>query len=398
MDKLKEVNDQLMNHGCYSPFEWLLDQGHLPYHHYESWRMGELVDLDEKILLPQIELINALQYAETSAQKLGLIAEPKPQFNWNTTDTDKPLKVSQSATLNRLLSTHWTRQQEESGQFDLFMDNPALVAENNLISALVNRQWQQAENHLNQLYQHAANHPHLGEFEDLVAYGLHTDNRLIPGTIDEERQGLEQEITPLARKVLKQASRDYLASGWQRIALALADQHNNNESSAMHESYAWEKMQNWEKVKQSILEQTNYQQNTELLYRLACAVHFNKDRVQGLLTLCLASAKDIDYVGLQLDKPSDSPFAPIWNDFWDLEEELDAPEFPAWLLLSEPGLAHHIDDEFICAVNQPAFEAIYSLLKAKSQGETAKDLDSRKKLQATSPVLLDIYLQKFKQI
>jgi hypothetical protein len=40
---------------------------------------------------------------------------------------------------------------------------------------------------------------------------------------------------------------------------------------------------------------------------------------------------------------ADARLLHIWHNFNNYEEELSDDDFPAWLLLHEPGLIHHID-------------------------------------------------------
>ena len=277
------VDNQLMSLGSYSPIEWLLEAGHLQYSDYEAWRMGEIDNLEKNIDSPTKELIKNLEQAERFCAKLGLIGETQDYRGWNQDNSFKELTLSQSPTLTSLLNKQWVRQ-DDAPQMDLFMDNPSVVTENKLIEALASRQWDDADKLVDQLYQQDANHAQLHGYEDLVSFGHHTETSIGAEpqnqleTIDEERIGLEQEIVPLARQLLQQKSRDYLAPAWQRIAQSLEGQPYNIAYPQSHASYAWEQMQNWKEVKSSILSDDSYIHHGELLFRLSLAYHFLKER------------------------------------------------------------------------------------------------------------------------
>ena len=249
MNMQHNVDNQLMSLGSYSPIEWLLEAGHLHYADYEAWRMGDIDVLEKNINFTSKELIKHLEKAEKFCLKLGLLREPQDYQGWHQTNSHKELTLSQSPSLTTLLNKQWVRQ-DNIPQMDLFMDNPSVVTENKLIDALTSRQWENSKKLVDQLYQQDPNHSQLNGYEDLVAFGFHTNDPVDSHleSIDEERSGLEQEIVPLARQLLQQKSRDYLAPAWQRIAQSLEGYPYDIAYPQSHASYAWEQMQNWQKV------------------------------------------------------------------------------------------------------------------------------------------------------
>ena len=400
------VDNQLMSLGSYSPIEWLLEAGHLQYSDYEAWRMGEIDNLEKHIDSPTKELINNLEQAERFCAKLGLIGETQDYRGWNQDNSFKELTLSQSPTLTKLLSKQWVRQ-DDIPQMDLFMDNPSVVTENKLIEALASRQWDNADKLVDQLYQQDANHAQLHGYEDLASFGHHTEapidaepqNHL--ETIDEERIGLEQEIIPLARQLLQQKSRDYLAPAWQRIAQSLEGQPYNIAYPQSHASYAWEQMQNWKAVKHSILSDDSYIHHGELLFRLSLAYHFLKERELSIITLIQLIDLKANHADSELDDSlenflnlyPDTNFIASWQRFMDLEEEQPFIVFPGWILLNEVGLMHHIEPTQIKPIKNPSFHAVYELLLANQNKSDIEELEARKSLKNINELLLSLYLK-----
>ena len=403
MNMQHNVDNQLMSLGSYSPIEWLLEAGHLQYNDYEAWRMGEIDILEKHIQLPSKELIGSLEKAERFCQKLGLTGEPQEYRGWDQNNAHKDLTLSQSPSLSTLLNKQWCRQ-EDIPQMDLFMDNPSVVTENKLIDALASRQWDDAEKLVDQLYQQDPNHAQLHGYEDLVTFGHHTQEPIDDhvDSIDEERTGLEQEIIPLARQLLQQKSRDYLAPAWQRIAQSLEGYPYNVAYPQSHSSYAWEQMQNWQQVKQCILSDDSYRHHGELLFRLSLAHFYLRKREQSLITLIQLIDLKASHADSELDdslenflnRHPDTSFMSTWQRFMDLEEEQPFSLFPGWLLLNEPGLSHHIEAGNVQTLKNPSLHAAQQLLIAKNQNNNDAELEARKHLNAISPLLLTVYLRK----
>lgn len=398
-----DVDNQLMSLGSYSPIEWLLDAGHLQYGDYEAWRMGEFDILEKHIHLPTKELVSHLEKAERFCHKLGLVGETQPFSGWNQSNADKELTLSQSPSITGLLQKQWTRQ-DDAPQMDLFMDNPSVVTENILVEALANRQWDTAQKYVNKLYQQDPNHAQLHGYEDLVAFGLHTDDPVEDhlDIIDEERQGLEQEIIPLARQLLQQKSRDYLAPAWQRIAQSLEGHPFNVAYPQSHASYAWEQMQNWQQVQHSVLCDESYTHHGELLFRLCLAYYYQRNREQSLIALIQLIDLKANHADSELDdtlenflnRYPDAHFKTVWQRFMDLEEEQPFSIFPGWLLLNEPGLVHHMEASQSSRIHNASFFAAHNLLQAKQAKDSDRELSARKTLNDISPLLLTLYLKK----
>ncbi|MEN8219955.1 MAG: hypothetical protein ABFS56_27120 [Pseudomonadota bacterium] len=276
-------------------------------------------------------------------------------------------------------------RQNDIPQMDLFRDNPSLVTENKLINALNNRELAKAQSLLAQLAQQVSNHPQLSDYDNLIAYAHHIQEPLAADSIREELEHLETKILPLAQQLLKQTTPDYVAPAWRRLAKALTDS-----SSDLHASYAWQQMQNWIEVKNSIINTPNYQQQPVLLIGLAEAFWYLQQWEQCLLCWCHLFGLDAKLNAEQIELQADARLLHIWHNFNDYEEELSDDDFPAWLLLHEPGLIHHIDNQFFENADKPLLEVVLHLLRARLQGDD--EMEWRRLLQKLNPALLRVFL------
>lgn len=391
------IDTQLMELGSFSPIEWLLNSGHLHYTEYEQWRQGSVSYLEDVISLPREQLSEQLQDGAEFSGQLGLTHEPQDYFSWENNATGQQLNLCREPHLSALLSKRWIRQQQDAPQMDLFMDNPAVVTENQLIGCLGDRQWDEAQKCLDRLYQQSPAHLHLGDYEGLIAYGLHTIEPIDADitAVEEELAGLENEIVPLAKQLLSQKARDYLAPAWQRIAEAMESLASTLGHSPLHASYAWEKLQNWPQVKTSILDLQNAETDPRLIARLATAYWFLQEREQALLCWCHLFLLHEEFSELEIEKSPDPQLINIWQVYADIEAEPPLSQFPAWLLLKQPGLVHHIDENYLEKLNNSIFTAVFNLLMANQQQNSAAEMKWRKELQALSPLHLNTYLQRF---
>jgi hypothetical protein len=380
-DICEAIEKQIMELGCYSPIEWLLQSGYLQYVDYERWRMGELLYLEDSILCPKDKLLSQLNKGERFATQFNLVIQTQPLTSWQSASA-MSLKISRDPKLSRLLARIWLRQNDVP-QMDLFMDNPSVVTENKLINALNNRELAKAQSLLAQLVQQAPNHPQLSDYDSLIAYAQHIQEPLAADSIRDELEHLKTTILPVAQKLLRQTTLDYVAPAWRRLAKALTDSADS--SSDLHASYAWQQMQNWGEVKNSIINTPNYQQQPVLLARLAEAFWYLQQWDQCLLCWCHLFGLDAKFSAEKIEHQADARLLLMWHDFKD--QELPDEDFPAWLLLHEPGLIHHIDN-----ADQPLLEVIVHLLRAQLQGDD--EMEWRRQLQKLNPALLRVFLDR----
>lgn len=404
------VEQQLMVVGSYSPLEWLIDSGSVQYPDYVAWRNGARDGcLEDLVCLSEVDLLALLNHGAWYAGELGLESESALFKGWHSDNAQRVLLASRNETLAVLLQQYWRRPELEVQQFDLFMDNPGIVLENDLLELLAARRWSEAQKKLDQLYQSDPGNIKLGDFDDLIAYGLHCETPLLRGSlasglsrgdsvandrgmIEEELVGLEAEVLPLSARVLAQSARDYLAPAWARLGGALEGLAFLPGQPKLHASYAWQQYQDWSRVQSAVEREESGLSQPVLVWRLALSYFYQQKRGPGLGLLCLLLSRDEDAAVQFFEQCPDSRFLSLWQRFRELEVELPLSVFPGWLLLHERGVVHQLKDFSLPGVGL-IYNSVFSLLVASAAGDEVDELACRKQLQACSPALLKVYLQ-----
>jgi hypothetical protein len=217
------IDQQLSQQGKFCLIDWLLSENLLYYAAYEDWRYARLETLEPEIQVEPEALAELMGAAENHCRALELNREAQDFYRWDK--RGGLLLASDRHEHHDALTCQWLRSQDLP-QRDLFMDNSAVVAENRLREALAGRQFDQAQQQLQQLVSLNSQHPRLGAYQDLINYGQHMlANQQIHDSeaLAAELQGLQQEVLPLAQEVLGQGARDYLALAWYRLADNLGD-------------------------------------------------------------------------------------------------------------------------------------------------------------------------------
>ncbi|PCJ18363.1 MAG: hypothetical protein COB04_07525 [Gammaproteobacteria bacterium] len=396
------VEQQLMVTGAYSPLEWLIDSGHVLYPDYVAWRNGdESGSLQSLSHLSESELLDFLNAAAQFAGKLGLESEVVVLKGWQRDNAQQALFVSRNDQLATLLQQRWCRPEKDVQQFDLFMDNPTLVLENDFLELFFLRRWDDAQKKLDKIYQCDPGHAKLGSYENLVAYGQHCEQPIVLvgdscrddlALIEEELLGLESEVEPLCARVLSRSGRDYLAPAWARIGAALEGQEFVPEHPKLHASYAWQQYHDWGKTQRSIESEPDYLRQPVLLWRLALAHCYQQRRGPGLALLCLVLSLDQAFASQQFEQCPDVRFLSIWQAFQDLEGELPLSDFPGWWLLHDRGVVAQLKDFSVSGIGL-VYAAVSGLLLASAEQDMTTELVFRKRLLECSPGLLKVYLQ-----
>lgn len=387
---LPAIESQLQQRGACTAVQWLLDCGELSYGAYEAWRRGQVDSLEAALDGDRAQLLQSLREAESCAAALKLASDPQPFFSWGESAAE--LCLSRDAELARLLAQRWLRPQDLP-QLDLFMDGAAAGAENALALHLGERQWQRAQESYRRLCELAPDNPSLGGYEMLLLYGQHLQSEPPAGVsateLAEEQAALESEIAPLARDLLRGRAGDYLALAWRRLAEALPAARFDPHQPRLHPSHAWAQIPDWARTVDSVLAVPGYPEHPLLLQRLALALWHGRRREAALLLwahLCELAPADAEEA---LETQAPPALHSLWREFCELEE-LPVALFPAWLLLCEPGLAHHFHKAEFAVPGGEAVNAVRGLLQVRARKED--EVAARKHLQARSPALLKIYL------
>jgi hypothetical protein len=375
------VDRLLLEQGRLDPLELLLALDLLPYADYEAWRLGRRPDLQCALRADPIQVAELLERAATYARAQGLAATPLEHHGWG--DLPGPLQIGHHAGLVQACAAAQVPPPDRR-QLDLFQDSSAQLLAGEIGQALAERRTDQARALVARLMRQDPRHRHLRGFLRLIqALDL-------VGTADPRGRLQELEsITPLARALLGHRDRDLLAPLWVALAESIAERPFDPRTPQLHASLAWARAGRWESVRAAVEAEPRWRDQPVLVLAHGEACW----RLRDLL------AARRDWMGLCWDHPleaegafatatfPDRRLADLWGAFGDLEPALEIEDFPAWVLLSEPGMAVAVPPEAA-----PADErgAAYHLLRRLIRGDDRIAL--RRELAEVHPELLRLFL------
>jgi len=424
-----QVDAQLMEQGAFAPLELLFNSGRLLYSDYESWRRREVPLLDG-VLMGNREKIGAeIEQAVAYARSIGLVEQPQEFFAWHTPTSahtsadeqpeslsaahtltaggsDKPLRISADAQLQRLIGSRYIPAQN-APQMDLFFDNPVVALANGIVQALTTRNMAEAQRQLDRLYAQAPNHSDLAAFDQLLAaLGLlgHAGN--------DPRAELDflLEVTPAARRLLGAQSRDLLSPLWLQLADTLRGTAYSPDETIVHRSFALSQAQDWAAVSDSVLGEPGWQLHAVLCMRLVESAFCRRRRVEALLAWCHLCWAAPELAADAVSKLRQPDLTALWQQFLDSEPDLpvsghsaepalSAADFPAWLLLREPGLAVQLPAD-LPVRSSPAednYRCVHRWIQARRANRAAEEVALRKTLQASHPILFEVLKQSVRK-
>lgn len=395
----KQVDDQLLEQGAFTVLELLLATGRLAYADYESWRRQEIEFLDG-VLMGSPEKIRAqIEQSVSYARSIGLVEQPQEFTAWHSDapGSNKPLRVSAQTDLHRLIAGRFIPAQQ-APQMDLFFDNPVAALTNGIARALASANAADAQRQLDRLYEIAPTHSDLAGYDRLVAALSRLDH-----PIDDARQELDflLETAPTAKRMLGSQWRELLTPLWRQLADALEGQPFSADDPQLHRSFALSQAQDWAGVSASVLKEPDWWRQSSLCLHLAQSGAFQHRRVESLtgwFALCWhapAAATE----ALKKPQQPDAGVGKAWQEFLASEDDLadedsddstlTPGDFPAWMLLHEPGLARQMSMEL--AQTQTAgeehYRCVHRWLEARRAQKKDDELAQRKALQASHPLL-----------
>ena len=310
----------------------------------------------------------------------------------------RALRSSADAKLHRLICSRFLPAQN-APQMDLFFDNPVVALTNGIARALSARNVTEGQRQLDRLYVQAPNHPDLAAFDQLVS-GLDAASR--PVADPAARLEFLEAITPAARHLLGSGARDYLSPLWRHLADCLAGRVFSPEQPRLHRSFALAQAQDWAGVSESIASESGWHAQPPLCLRLAESAFRRRRRVEGLTAwchLCWAAPEQVADGIARLKQPD---LSALWQQFLDAEEAaleagaaepaLTTPDFPAWLLLHEPGLARQLSVD-LPRGGSPAedrYRCIHRWIHAHRAHQQQEEMALRRSLQQSHPVLFEV--------
>jgi hypothetical protein len=406
-----QVDAQLLEQGVFAPLELLFNSGRLLYSDYESWRRREIELLDGALMGNPDKIKAELEQAVSYARRIKLVEQVQEFHPWHQgtpadeVSNNRPLRISMDSQLQRLIGSRYVRTQSVP-QLDLFFDNPVVALTNGIVQALTTRNLASAQRQLDQLYAQAPTHADLAAFDQLLAALGHLGH-----PVADPRQELVflLEITPTARRLLGAQSRDLLSPLWVQLGDAVRSMAFDAHEPTLHRSFALSQAQDWAGVSDSVLSEPGWQQHAPLCLRLAESAFNRRQRVAALAAWChvcwQAPAEASQAVG-RLRQPE---LTTLWQRFLDDEPDpqggeraspaagpttLTEADFPAWLLLKEPGLALPLAEDL--ATGTPAEESyrcVHRWIHARRARRQSEELALRKALQASHPALFRVLKQ-----
>jgi hypothetical protein len=398
-----QVDTQILEQGAFAPLEFLIDSGRLIHSDYEDWRRRQIDSLDDVLMGSKEKIRAQLESAVGYARSIGMVEQPQTFYAWvshaptaNATGrgvsldhADTPLRISSDAALTKLIAGRYVPAQS-APQMDLFFDNPVVALTNGIARSLSARNLGETQRQLDRLYAQAPNHADLASFDRLLEALRHLDRPVVHA-----RQELEflTDITPTAKRLLGWEARDLLAPLWQQLADALKTQPFSATEPNLHRSFALVQALDWAAASDAVRSEPQWWTHPPLCLRLAASAFYQQRRTDALTAWFHLCWHAPDQAAEALDNPRqpDTGIKVQWQRFMDSEEDppLTPADFPAWLLLREPGLNLQL------AVGLPGgttrgeenYRCVHRWIDARRAKRTDEEITLRKMLQALSPAL-----------
>jgi hypothetical protein len=164
----------------------------------------------------------------------------------------------------------------------------------------------------------------------------------------------------------------------------------------MHSSYAASQAEDWEEVRASVECENDWRQKSALLRRhaLACA-RLGRDAETLNDWFCIFwQFPDLASHNSQEAEPD---LRRSWLRFLELEPELPHRDFPSWLLIEQPGLAHHAPnpERALCPEAPESYSVMLVLAQMTSRSNVEpKLIQRRRQLKELDPLLFSHYMSR----
>jgi hypothetical protein len=386
-----QVDAQLLEQGAFTPLELLFNSGRLLYSDYESWRRREIEFLDGVLMGNPDKIKAEMEQAVSYARRIKLVEQIQEFHPWHTQEapagaSERPLRISMDPLLQRLIGSRYVRAQS-APQMDLFFDNPVVALTNGIVQALATRNLPGAQRQLDQLYAQAPTHSDLAAFDQLLECLGHLGH-----PVEEPRQELAflLQATPTARRLLGAQARDLLAPLWTQLAQALRNTPFDTHQPTLHRSFALAQAQDWAAAADSVLSEPDWQVHPTLCLRLVESAFQRRQRVAALTAWCQVCWRAPEEAARAVSQLRQPELTALWQRFLD-HETLTESDFPAWLLMSEPGLALQLAEDL--ATGTPAedsYRCVHRWVHARRARKHDEELSLRKTLQSVHPELFNL--------
>lgn len=283
-------------------------------------------------------------------------------------------------------------REKQLTQLDLFRDGRATQAANALRWALRKREAGKARRAHGKLAAAEPLHRWLKPADKLIA-ALDVGDPAESGDALAMLGLLEGEWMEAAAAVLAEDAEHFLAPLWRTVATALEGQTFDLAHPKRHASWAWMRAGDWEEAHRSIGAVPNYRDHPVLLGRIAEAAW----RLQGAFEarghwfgLCWLAPEAFERLIGDGGIP-DPELRHGWETCRDLdvEPEISAAWFPAWLLVHRPGWSRMLST----APGDSAPETAYNTVRALARG-CGPVVAQRARPKRLHPGLLELLLER----
>lgn len=381
------VDRLLLEQGRLDPLELLLAAELLGYEDYVAWRTGGRSDLQTALRAAPEVVAGFLEEAGVYACGQKLVAVALEHTAWG--DRERPLWIGPDAELIRACALFYAPPPERC-QLDLFQDSTAVLLEEDVRTALVEHRTNHARDQVARLMHREPGHPRLGGFLRLIQTLDDVDASGRDGRVEERWRELE-EVGPLAEQLLGHRARDFLGTLWAALAERLAGRSFGRGSGECHAAIAWTRAGRWERAREAIEAEPDWRDQPPLVLVHADACWRARDPFgarRDWLWLCREYPSAAERA---LRDPAfpDRRLADLWAAFGDLDldDDLATEDFPAWLLLQDPGAFAAIPPSETSIDDR---DMAYRLLHGLVTGEDT--IDRRRALGEIHPYLLRQFL------
>lgn len=387
-----QVDAQLLEQGAFAVLEFLTDSGRLATGDYEGWRRREIDTLDDVLMGSKEKIKAQIEAVAGYARGIGLVEELQTFHPWGIQGGDagtRALRVSGDPQLNRLIASRFVPAQS-APQMDLFFDNPVVALTSGITRALSAGNLAETKRLVDRLYAQAPNHADLAAFDRLASALGH----LHQPVADPRRElAFLSDITATAKRLMGSQARDLLAPLWRQLAGALGTRSYSSEEPDLHRSFALAQSQDWAEVCAAVRQEPRWYLHAPLCLRLAQGAFYQRARVEALAAWCHLCWRFPAQAAAALDdhRQADAGVAALWRAFVDGEEDpaLETVDFPAWLLLREPGLARQLPADLPAgdSAGEEHYRIVHRWILARRTQRQAEEMALRKTLQAGNPAL-----------
>jgi len=378
------VDQLILEQGRLDPLELLMACDYLAYADYESWRLGRVPDLEGVLRVPAEQAAQILDQAGRYAAAQRLAPQPLEHRGWGAAEPSLaigPARAPHPGLAHGCAAAFVPRV--DRLQLDLFHDSQDLILEEAVREALTGRRIDAAHAALTRLMALDPRHPRVRRY-------LHLMQAVedLPDLTPAARLDALQTMEPQARDLLGHRARDLLAPLWAALAEVLADRPFDPAVPRLHAGHAWARAGRHAAARAALEAQPDWRARPALVlaHLAACRALVDPAAVRrDWALLCWEHPADAA-PALGAKDHADARLQRLWVQFSDTDLGLGTPDFPAWLLVADPGTAAAVPPD-LAPPGDPG-EA-YRLLHALVSG--ADDIPRRKALAAVRPGLLKGY-------